>query len=205
MCIRDSGDAASCRKATTADSAPPAQCGALLRVELTPIAAGQAPATTAPSRIGELVEGAPATHLCKADDPIDCKEQCDLGHADSCARLSLMYFEGNNLPKDLAKAAQLSGLSCERGSLAGCNNHALALANGSGVPRDPAKAATLWQRACDQGDLPNSCSGIGVLLVRGDGVTANRERGLAYLERGCKGGYAWGCQMLKKLGDAPTP
>ena len=171
----------------------------MLRVELTALTEGEAPKeTTAPTHIGELVEGAPTTHLCAPDDPIDCKEQCELGHADSCARLALMYADGKNLPKDAAKSAELSRTSCDRGSLAGCNNYALALANGSGVPKDSAKAASLWQRACDQGDLPNSCSGIGVLLVRGDGVTADRDRGLAYLQRGCKGGYAWGCQMLEK-------
>ncbi|MGZ3422900.1 MAG: hypothetical protein ACXWUG_15660 [Polyangiales bacterium] len=78
------GDDAACAKATLDDKAPPAGCGALLRLEVTPIAGAAPPPTTVaatgPAEAGGTVSDTPPGFCLKTSYNNDCfrtKSKCD--------------------------------------------------------------------------------------------------------------------------------
>jgi len=52
---------------------------------------------------------------------------------------------------------------------------------------------------CDAGVL-RDCGFLGERVLAGQGTTADRARGLALLDRACKGGVARACQKLAEAG-----
>ena len=79
-----------------------------------------------------------------------------------------LYENGQGVPKDLAKAAELYQKAADQGSADAQNNLGVLYANGQGVPKDLRKAAELYQKAADQG-YANAQNNLGVLYANGAG------------------------------------
>lgn len=195
-----------CRKASPEAAAPPAQCAALLRVELTAIAAAAAPRTadaTAPCAEGLVfadgkctTPSAAGAHLCKAGDLDGCTTQCGKGHADSCFRLAWLYENGTDRAgRDEARAVTLYKQACEGGSAAGCRGLGVLHGRGKAVPLDHGRAVALFGKACSGGDAAG-CANLGVMHEAGWGVTRDDARALALYKQACDGGDASGCNHL---------
>lgn len=180
------GDPAECEKASPDAEAPPAQCGAPVRLVLAPIlpkAAGAAEAeATAPPKVEEpaqaacpkgLVESggkctkpeAAAAFQCQPGDAAGCKEQCDKGHGGSCRELAELLARGA-APADAAGPAQKA---CDAGEARACT--VLGKLNKG---KDEAASAKWFEKACQGGD--------------GAGCTAAGQ-----FDKGCAGGDVAGC------------
>ena len=200
------GDPKSCEGSSPDAKAPPAQCGAAVRLVLAPIRpAADAPpdkpvAAVAPEEPecpqglvlseGKCTKKEDATtHQCEPSAADDCKAQCDKGHAGSCVTLGKLHLRGAGVDKDDAKAAEVFQKACDGSDSEGCAALAALVAR-----TDAAKAAGLWTKACD-GGVAAACTGLGKATLEGAGTDKNPERALALLLRGCDGGDPEGCSV----------
>lgn len=201
------GDLAACEKATPDSTSAPAQCGAVLRVELEPIASGTAAPEAAPElavpscpKGFEMADGAcrapDAPHQCKPGDGDACEKQCKAGHAGSCATLAVMFRDGIGVAKDWAKAATFAEQACTNEDLTGCRVLAAAKLDGQGTKKDKAAALALLDQAC-QGGNGMGCVDLGVAKL-GDKKLANDAQ--YAFRRACYGGGEHeGCAWLGTL------
>ena len=97
------------------------------------------------------------THECEMGDEADCKQQCELGNAESCLNLGLMYVNANGVEQNKPRGAELYRKSCELNSADGCYALYSALLYGVGVPTDSTQALKVAEKACSLGDQ-KSCS-----------------------------------------------
>ena len=207
-----------CRRARATDATPPAQCGALVRLELAAVAAPQGSGAEAAGLAGACPSGfvrsgdgtkcttpaASGAHVCDPSATTardDCQTQCGRGSADSCFYLASFYDHGTGVPRDDARAATLYKQACDGQSAAACRGLGFLHATGRGVPLDHARAAALFQAACQLGDAP-ACGNLGVCSEAGWGVPADPSRALALYRQSCDGGDPAGCNALGHLFDA---
>ena len=236
-----------CEKATGQESKPLGKCGAVLRLELEPIGAGAAkkekehgkkeePSKTPPQCPAGLVWAGEACvkaarklpHACKELDGPDCKEQCDLGNAESCWQYGWYLFKAKNDVKgsiasyekscgagfavacfelgrlfenlnQLPPAATAFDKGCLLGSAMACRDLGDYFHQGLVGPKDDVKTAVLYTRACEGGDAW-SCVEVGILYGNGGkGLKPDKGRALFYSKRGCLTGDKLGCETVKAL------
>ncbi len=204
------GYADKCKASSPDSSEPPGQCGALIRLELTPIRSLQDEL----AGNGEGGGGCPAglvrvsgkctkatkrvAYECKTNDPIDCGRQCDAGDMASCVHLSVMYAAGKQLQTDHKKAVAYAKQSCQAGFAGGCNALGRAADYGNGIKRDPQNAFRHYKIACDGGD-PDGCVAMGLALRDGRGIPRDYKRAKRILNRACEGGEPSGCSALGEM------
>jgi TPR repeat protein len=80
----------------------------------------------------------------------------DNSFSDACANLAVVYYRGDKVPIDLARAAELHGKACELEESISCFDLAEQTRKGLGVRPDPARATELYARACALG-LVKAC------------------------------------------------
>lgn len=109
----------------------------------------------------------------------------------TCDDKTVCFKLGLDLEKtDLKGAVTAWARACERGAGGGCFNAAL---NGLKLKSaEPAKAAALYQKGCDL-DSEISCTNLGLMLLRGDGIEKDTARAMTLFTKGCDGGDPWGC------------
>ena len=219
------GDIADCTKATPTSEAPPAQCGAPLRLVLMaiakgPPAEGEAKAAESPAKAAEgpaieiaetacpkglvLADGkctspasAPAFQ-CNPTSVEECKAQCDKGHAGSCGSLGALYASGRSVERDHAQAAALLKKGCDGADPRSCVNLGALTADGLGLSKDPAAAAALFEKGCNDGEA-TGCGLLGRAYLTGAGVGADPARALALLDKACDGGDDRSCGAAAAL------
>lgn len=92
--------------------------------------------------------------------------------------------------------AELFEAACHQGWADGCNRLASVHYYGQqGAPRDVGRAVAALLRGCEL-KAPRSCADAGIILLRGDGVPSDPERGRAYLKRACDEGFRRACSQL---------
>lgn len=217
------GDMAACDSSTPDAKQPPAQCGAIVRIELEPIGAtlAEKPELAVPSCAPGFVvaDGAcvrpDKPHQCSPDDVDACKTQCAAGNAGSCATAAA-----------LTKDAELAHKACDGGVALGCRvkgqlatklpekialfDSACAMGDGGacvdlGLARLSDKklagdAQYAFRRACYGGGEYEGCTQLGLLYAEGKGgMTKNAKLATQFLEKACKEGSQQGCDELKKL------
>ncbi|MEZ4221244.1 MAG: tetratricopeptide repeat protein [Polyangiaceae bacterium] len=197
------GDPNSCGGAKPDDSSPPAQCGAAIRLVLSPIAPepkGDATPAAAPAAETQCPEGLvltegkcgkpteTAAYQCKASDEAECKAQCDKGHAGSCGSLGHLLLD-----KDGKAAMALFDKACKDGDGPACAAQAREAYRGKAVSADPAVAKEAGGRACDLG-IAEGCTVLGLLAKKDDAAAAQAAFGKA-----CEGGDALGCAEAATL------
>jgi hypothetical protein len=191
------GDPAACKTADPNSPNPPAQCSALLRLELMPIQPGKAPDRAKPPApeaqpvvatcpAGFLMQAGKCTqdvgggpHVCNPANFDDCASQCDAGNADSCynaASASQFVGLGNRYDELMKKA-------CDGGSVPGCFGLAQSLEQSN-----PAHAIELFRKGCADGHGP-SCMELG-----GGGVQVSVDDQVGALKRACLLGEGLACQ-----------
>lgn len=165
------------------------------------------PAARAPLPIDEGAGDRSAAMLdlagdCEAGFPAEgrlaCRQACDLGHSNSCARLA-SHLEADGSADDLAAALHLHLEACRGGSGLGCEGAAAMFARGAGGPADAERAAELYRSArtyhrvhCEQ-RFAASCAAL-ARLHRG-GLGGPRAPALAadYARRACELGVETAC------------
>ncbi len=211
------GDLDDCQKAAPDSAKAPPQCGAAVRLVLSPIGAGakagekagEAPAkpvdpAAPPAEVAcpkglVLAEGkctAPKADLafqCRQGDAAECTAQCDKGHLGSCGALGVMLATGRGAGRDFAKAAPALKKACDGSEAAACTWLGVLTADGSGVAKDAAGAGALFDKGCSGGDA-SGCTRAGKALLASDAV-----KGAALLEKGCSGGDDAGCAAVAPL------
>ena len=104
------------------------------------------------------------------------RRSCDDGDAAACYNLGVLYYNGEGVTQDPARAATLVQQACDGGIVQGCYNAAQAFHAGLGVPPDLLRAAGLYEQACD-GGIAQSCYNLGWLYRNGAGVLQDLTRG----------------------------
>ena len=189
------GDLASCATSTPDSKTPPAQCGAIVRIELEPIGAAPAAqpelvaATCAPGFV--MADGAcvrpDKPHQCAPDDSANCAKQCDAGDAASCGTLAMLE------KADPAKATPLAQKACDANNAVGCRVLAsFKLAS----KKDKAEGIKLLDQACNAGD-GMGCVELGVAKL--DDKKLASEAQYAFRRACYGGGEHEGCAWLGTL------
>jgi TPR repeat protein len=122
---------------------------------------------------------------------------CAKGNTLSCGNLSMMYWLGLGVEKDLLRAKALAAKACDAGILTGCNTLG-AIATEEG-PEGVKTAIALFDRVCNAGD-PNGCDNLGqVLTGAAAGAPDNKERAAIAFKRACDLNFAKACTHLAQL------
>jgi hypothetical protein len=217
------GDKAACENATDEDKRPPAQCGALIRVEVVPLGEAKALAATCPDGTqwdGSQCVGKKLRVDCPPGSTWD-GSKCVASVDTNCA--SGMHFESGRgcvanvqappptstvgsgeaqAERCLAQYREDCALykkACDGNDAEGCYRLGMMYQRDHGVTKN---AIALWQKACDLG-LAHSCGLLGLHYENGRAVPANRTRAIGLYRQACKPGYDWGCTQLKRLGESP--
>ena len=216
------GDLGACKASTSNAANAPDQCGAPVRLLISPISKEKAADDKAPKEprveLAKIEGGCPAglvlaegkctkaadapAYQCKPGNATECQAQCDKNHAGSCGALGVMLATGDGATKDAAKAAQLFEKACTGGDTPSCVNRGRMLADGSGVAKDEAKASELFDKACADG-VAEACGFLGTLLLASKDTAKAAEK----LKLGCDGGYDKSCGRAARLyatGDGVT-
>lgn len=217
------GDMASCDASTPDAKQPPAQCGAIVRIEIEPIGAAPpaapelAVATCAPGFV--MADGAcvrpDKPHQCSPDDAAACKAQCEAGNAGSCATAAALGKDvdlakkacdanvslGCRVQAELTKAPKdklaLLERACAAGDGMGCVDLGVAKLADKKLSGD---AQYAFRRACYGGGEIEGCTQLGMLYVEGKGgMTKSPKLATQFFEKACKEGSQKSCDELKKL------
>ena len=204
------GDFKACGAADPDAPNAPAQCRAIIRIQIVPIgaAAQEAEQTPtcgdgmrwngsgcvtetrlaheakqrAPAKENEVVGKRPGGFECKLDSPKDCLEQCKAGNVPSCVNLGLLSEAGvNGVQKSITNASKLYKIGCDRGNMKGCGY----LANLHQLAKNYREAAELGIKAC-KGGFNGACTNLAILAFYGRGVTENRPLAFKMWARACK-------------------
>ena len=103
--------------------------------------------------------------------------------------LGLLYQNGQGVPKDLVKAAELYQKAADQGNAAARNNLGLLYQNGQGVPKDLRKAAELYQKAANQGNAAAQ-NNLGWLYENGQGVPKDLKKAAELYQKAADQGNA---------------
>lgn len=204
------GQLTDCQRATPDSDKAPTQCGALIRVELLPIASSKddPKAKALAEREPSLVDACPAPLVriegkctepraqvaaeCNYADGRACLEACQGQNTRSCVKLAMMLYHGNGVPQSVADSAKLAAQACAAQDPAGCLFYGDVLLGGEGIAHDPARAAQIFAKACDDGEA-EACERIGTMLLVGRGIARDTATAARALSKGCKGGSHNAC------------
>jgi len=210
------GDLGACKSASPKSPGAPDQCGAPIRLLLSPIAkSAEPPAEGKPSELARVestcptglvmaegkctkADSAPA-YLCSGKDQAECSAQCDKGNAASCGVLGLLLAPARGgSSEDLSKAVGLFDKGCKGGDVSSCVNFAKHLMDGAGVAKDESAAAKLLEQACTDGNAVG-CGLFGLAARDGRGTSKDTARALEALRLACGGGHGPSCGNAGRL------
>jgi TPR repeat protein len=181
-----------CGNAKTSDSAAPEGCGALLRVELVPLAADGKPSElSCPGGMvhtGEKCTVGTASARCKTGDTAACRTLCDGGDLTACTTLGQAL-----LKTSASQATSVLKSACERNAAEACHELAAHYAT-----TDEAAAMPMHRRACDLGST-SSCDAWATHFEQFERNKASPEQlksVLATWQRACDGGNGYACELV---------
>ncbi len=124
-------------------------------------------------------------HACRTfSHSLDVACQGNSGAA--CFKLGMLLNDNKEIPRDAPGAARSFGHACDLGLPYGCMSLArLVTTDGSGVLSVP----------CQRGDGV-SCSTLGTLYLRGQGVARDQSRALDLFRQSCADGWPRGCGLV---------
>jgi len=103
--------------------------------------------------------------------------------------LSLAYFWGNGVQKDLKKAFTLMKESADTGYAPAQFGLGLMYYDGHGVPKNYAKAVEWYTKAAEQGDA-DAQNNLGFMYAEGKGVPQNYAKALELYRKAAEQGFA---------------
>ena len=106
------------------------------------------------------------------------KKAAQQGDAYAQFNLGLMYYEGEGVPQDYAKAMSWYLKAAEQGNASAQYSLGLMYADGRGVPQDDSQAVVWYTKAAEQG-YAMAQSNLGAMYAKGEGVPQNYK--IAYI------------------------
>lgn len=165
---------------------------------------GERDPTTAPMRSAALVAYA---------------RGCELTDSGSCTALAAELEYGNDIERDVVRAAALHEKACAAGDALGCRRGAELYESGRkahtptlqnprppspskpDLPRDVARAISLYEQACERDDR-DACFIGGRLLAAGEGLPRDADRALRLFHKACGEGMGMACSRAAQLAPA---
>ena len=123
------------------------------------------------------------------EDLSTLREKAEAGDPKAQKSLGLLYYNGQGVPQDYAKAASWFRLAARQGYSLAQYNLGLLYANGQGVPQDYAKAAHWYRLAARQG-YSLAQKSLGLLYYNGQGVPKDYEKALHWWRLAARQGNA---------------
>ncbi len=116
---------------------------------------------------------------------------CDANEAKSCSVVGNMYFKGEGVKQDFAKAAKPLDKACQQGEIRSCTLLALLYERGDGVAQNISKALAIYQKSCQFGD-PLSCKNLATLYEK----ELNNVKAISFYQKACEDGDNSACEAL---------
>ena len=201
------GNPDKCEQVAPDAKAAPAECAALLRLELIALSSEKAaskpseppadepatcPAGTLRGAGGVCTKDASKPHVCLPDDVGDCTAQCEKGNSESCANLGVARLKAN---QDIPNATKLLEKACAAGVGIGCNGLGVVAAKGMGRAPDFAEAMKQYLHACELGYI-RACYNVAWAHAEGQGVAKDKDKAEPIYDRACAGGMGLACMNL---------
>ncbi len=187
-----------CQKASPGDASPPAQCAALLRVELVelekpapprPAPAPVAAAPAAPAPKAAAATRAPENGKCWSGNPNACRVACEAGDARACCQYGASRLENAH---DNAGFYTYSQRACQGGDPYCCNQVGAIFERGMGVSPNLNVALTSYARSCDAENELGCHNWIVLANKMGNGA-----RILAEVRARCSRGNRGACEGVR--------
>jgi hypothetical protein len=177
------GELSACAAAGTASTAAPAQCDAVLRVELAPVGEPAPPvAVLSPQQVEGL-----AGKFCS--DPAACRQRCESGDSRGCFEWGVILMLGDRVDRDLGAGTRAMVRSCELGEMTACTLVGIAYLGAGHERADAEKGRRMLSGPCDRGQA-QACMALGQSYENaGDAQTAAR-----FFQRACSLGERSGCR-----------
>jgi uncharacterized protein len=157
---------------------------------------------SAGDKLGCLLRDAP---LGTGRDPRDphsvevLQALCDLSSGLACTILGGAYYDGDWVPRDRARAAQLFERGCDAASSLACVLVAGQYVDGNGVAKDEPRAMHYYGLACEQGQ-GGACFALGLAHIQAAyGMSEDHAAGAALLEKGCHLGNEDSCAAWAEM------
>ena len=125
---------------------------------------------------------------------------CTQGEPVACVALAAFYGNGvpGDVPADPLRLREYRAKACKLGDARSCAAQS-ALATMDSTGDRPAQVNAMFQKQCDEGHF-SACGMLGHNLLTGTGASPDPTRGIALLEKGCKGGDDPACKELVEAG-----
>ena len=157
------------------------------------------PSNTQPPSVDDGTGGVNAESEAVAKDPDDrtsssspedlLQLRAERGNAEAQHSLGVMYDKGEDVSKDVAKAASWFRKAAEQGHAQAQYNLGVMYANGEGVPEDDAQAVSWFRRAAEQGDVEAQVS-LGSMYADGQGVPEDDAEAVSWFRKAAEQGDA---------------
>lgn len=119
------------------------------------------------------------------------------GNAQAMYRLGMLYWEGQGLPKNRARALELLHAAAAEGIRSASYNLAVAYDNGYGVTQSHYRAFQYYAQAARLGDV-DATHAVGSFYYWGQGVSQDYAKARYWYRRSAKLGYANGMYDLAR-------
>jgi TPR repeat protein len=125
---------------------------------------------------------------------------CGRGEPSACAQLISLYAKGlgTDVPPDPSRVRATAEKGCKAHDTQSCHVRSL-LETQDNSETSVALGHGQLEASCNAGAL-RDCGFLGERVLGGQGVPADRAKGLALLDRACKGGVARSCQKVAEAG-----
>jgi TPR repeat protein/tetratricopeptide (TPR) repeat protein len=151
--------------------------------------------TTIEARFGDLVERVTAISLTRREM---LEKACDADQFEQCGELGYMFYNGNEGPKDLAKAFTLYNRACTGNAFWSCTNLGNSHKHGYGVAANQKKALESYKKACDGNNQPG-CSNLGDMYANGRGVSRNMNKAVELYRSACDALEPYACWRMGSI------
>lgn len=115
------------------------------------------------------------------------QSSAEKGDASSQYNLGVLYYSGNGVPQDYAKAAQYFRKSAQQGNPHSAYSLGNLYINGQGVPQDYATAIYWYRQGAERGDSDSQLA-LGLNYIEGKGVEKNYSEAYFWLSLSDKAG-----------------
>jgi TPR repeat protein len=121
---------------------------------------------------------------------------CTRGEASACKQLVTVYSKGlgDDVPRDEQRYRDYLDKACKAHDAWSCRLRDMVRKNDN-FETNVALSSGQLETSCNAGVL-GDCGFLGERALGGQGMPMDRARGLALLDRACKGGVARACQKL---------
>jgi TPR repeat protein len=127
-----------------------------------------------------------------------------IGDSEAQFRLALVYFLGEEVPRDDAQAVEWFRKAAEQGNPDAQFGLGLLYRDGErGVPRDDAQAVEWFRKAAEQG-YADAQFGLGLMYDMGEGVSEDDAQAVEWYRKAAEQGYAKAQYLLGMMHAAGT-